>query len=103
MITAVVVVYFLVGAAFNTIRSHQLGQQESQLQAEIGQLQGRYQRLQALKEYLASDEYVETVAREQLGLVRKGETGFIAISTVLSPTPAPGQPQPELWWDILIR
>ena len=102
-VTAVAVVYFLTGAAVNTIRSRQLGGQESQLRAEIGQLRERYQRLDALKDYLGSDEYIETVAREQLGLVRKGETAFIAISTVPSATPAPGQQQPELWWDILIR
>jgi cell division protein FtsB len=72
------------------------------LEAEIDQMQARHERLEALKEYLNSDEYVETVAREQLGLVREGETGFVAISTIPVPT-APGQARPELWWDVLIR
>jgi hypothetical protein len=66
-------------------------------------LERRYDRLTALKEYLNSDEYIEAIAREQLGLVRKGETGFVAISTVPSPTPAPGEEPPSLWWDVLIR
>lgn len=97
------VVYFLIAGAVNTVRSHQLHQQEDQLRSDIQQLELRYQRLQALKEYLNSDEYIEAVAREQLGLVREGETGFVVISTVPTPTPAPEQAEPELWWDLLIR
>jgi hypothetical protein len=66
-------------------------------------MRARHERLEALKEYLNSEEYIETVAREQLGLVREGETGFVAISTVPVPTPGAGQAPPELWWDVLIR
>jgi cell division protein DivIC len=102
-VTALAVVYFLVAVGFNAIRSHQLRQQEGQLQSEIEQIQGRYQRLEALKGYLNSDEYIETVAREQMGLVREGETGFVAIPTGPTPTPAPGDQGPGLWWDTLIR
>ncbi len=98
-----VAAYFLVGFGFNTIRAHQLSQQEGQIKSEISALQDRYQRLSALKDYLNSDEYVETVAREQLGLVKVGETGFVGVPTQPSPTPGPGQEQPSLWWDILIR
>jgi len=103
VIAAVAVVYFLVAGAFNTVRSHQWRQQESQLRSEIQDLQSRYQRLEALKEYLNSDEYIETVAREQLGLVRPGEIGFVVVSTAATPTPAPSDEGPELWWDLLIR
>ncbi len=102
-ITAVAVVYFLVAGAFNTVRSHQWRQQEGQLRSEIQDLQSRYRRLEALKEYLNSDEYIERVAREQLGLVRPGEIGFVVISTAPMPTPEPGEEGSELWWDILIR
>jgi cell division protein DivIC len=102
-VTALVVAYFLVGGAFNAIRSSQLRQQENQLRAEIHDLQERHQELSALREYLDSDEYIEAVAREQLGLVRRGETGIVAIPTQPSPAPQPGEEKPELWWDILIR
>lgn len=102
-VTALVVAYFLVGGAFNAIRSYQLRQQEDQLRTEIRTLQDRYRELTALREYLNSDEYIEAVAREQLGLVRKGETAIIAIPTQPSPSPAPGDSEPSLWWDILIR
>lgn len=102
-VTALVVAYFVVGGAFNAIRSHQLRQQESQLRGEIGELRERYEELSALREYLDSDEYVEAVAREQLGLVRRGETGIVAIATQPSATPHPDAPEPDLWWDILIE
>jgi cell division protein FtsB len=95
--------YFIIGAALNGVRSHQLRQEENRLQADINDLNSRYDRLTALKDYLNSDEYIESVAREQLGLVRKGETGFVAISTQPTPTPAPGEEEPTLWWDVLIR
>jgi len=103
LITAVVIIYFLVTAALGGVRSYQLHQREGRLRGEVQELQARYDRLQALKDYLNSDEYVEAAAREQLGLVHEGETGFVAISSQPAPTPPPDDPHPELWWDILIR
>jgi cell division protein DivIC len=102
-LTALIATYFLVGGALNAIRSQQLQGDESRLQDDIRQLERRYERLTALKDYLNSDEYIEAVAREQLGLVRRGETGFVAIATQPSPAPAPGDEGEGLWWDILIR
>jgi cell division protein FtsB len=103
LITAAVVIYFLVTAGLGAVRSYQLHQREDRLRGEVRELQARYDRLQSLKEYLNSDEFIEAAAREQLGLVHEGETGFVAISSQPAPTPAPGDPHPELWWDILIR
>ena len=103
VVTALAVTYFLVTAALGGVRSFQLHDREDGLRAEILDLQARYDRLEALRDYLNSDEYIEAAAREQLGLVREGETGFIAISSQPAPTPAPGEPRPELWWDVLIR
>ena len=101
--TTVIAVYFLTTGAANGIRGHQLRQQESRLQQDIGDLQQRYDRLQALKDYLNSDEYIESVAREELGLVKQGEEGIVVISSAPAPTPAPGDAEPSLWWDVLIR
>jgi len=103
IVTVLAITYFLVTAGLGAVRSYQLHQREDRLRTEIQELQLRYQRLDALKDYLNSDEFIEAAAREQLGLVREGEIGFVAISTQPSPTPAPGEPYPELWWDILIR
>lgn len=101
---AVIAVYFLVAGGINTIRARQLREQESRLEADIGDLQSRYDRLEALKRYLSSDEYIESVARRELGLVKQGEVGIVAISTVPTPTPEPGADgDSSLWWDTLIR
>ena len=102
--TALVVVYFLTAGTLNLIRSQQLRQQESGLEADIQQIQQHYQRLQDLRLYLSSDQYIETIARQQLGLVQEGESGFVIISTLPAPTPAPGEEaEPELWWDVITR
>jgi cell division protein FtsB len=103
LVTSLVVTYFLITGALGVVRSYQLHQREERLRHQISELQLRYERLEALREYLNSDEYIEAAAREQLGLVREGETGFIAIGSQPSPTPAPDEQRPELWWDGLIR
>ncbi len=103
VVTALIAVYFLVAGALNAIRAHQLRQEEGRVQADIQDLQGRYERLEALKDYLNSDEYIESIAREQLGLVRKGESGFVAAPASPSPSPDPNETPAALWWDVLIR
>ena len=102
-VTVLIVVYFLFTFAGNAIKGHQLNQQENQLNDEIASMQDQYQRLQALEQYMKSDEYIEAVAREQLGLVKPGETGIVAVPTQPSPTPAPDSANPDLWWEALIR
>ncbi len=99
---ACMVVYFLASGAANLVRSQQLTQAESSLRSQVDDLESRYERLIALESYLQSDEYVEAIAREQLGLVKPGETAFIAIPTQPSPAPEPGSPT-DLWWEVLIR
>ena len=103
-ITVVIVGYFLVMGATSALRSRQLSEREGRFEAEIAGLQQRYERLEALRDYLTSDEYIEAVAREQLGLVGEGQTSIIVIPAGPSATPEPGQPaQRELWWETLIR
>jgi cell division protein DivIC len=102
--TALIVGYFLVIGATTALRSSRLGDREDRLSAEVAGLQQRYERLQALREYLSSEDYIETVAREQLGLVRQGETSIIVISTAPSPTPTPSKPEEDdLWWEEIIH
>lgn len=109
IVTAIAVTYFMVTGVLNAVRSHQLSQDEKQLRSEIQGLEARFEQLQALRDYLNSDEYIETVAREQLGLVREGETSIVAISTAPTPTPTQDDQQSEegegveLWWEALIR
>lgn len=102
-ITALIVVYFLFIFAGSRFRAEQVNSQRSQLQEEITSMQSRYDQLQTLEEYLQSDEYVEKVAREQLGLVKPGETGIVILPTQPSPTPAPGSEPAANWWDTITQ
>lgn len=103
-VTALIVGYFLVTGGTTALRASHLSERENRLEAEIAGLQQRYQRLGALREYLGSDEYIEAMAREQLGLVREGETSIVVISSAPPAAPDPDQPEEdELWWQALIR
>ena len=96
--TAVMVAYFLFTAASNTLQAIQIGEDESRLRQEVDGLAERYDRLTALRDYWKSDEYIESVARRELGLVRPGELGIVVISAV-TPTPPAEPPQPV--WEAL--
>ena len=103
--TAVVVVYLIFTAASNTLQAIQIGQDESRARQDVADLAERYDQLTALREYLKSDEYIEWVARRELGLVRPGEPGIIVISAATATPPAEGAPsteQPQRWWEALI-
>ncbi len=52
----IIVGYFLVTGATAALRSSRLSDQEDRLGAEITDLQQRFERLEALREYLDSDE-----------------------------------------------
>jgi cell division protein FtsB len=108
LIAAIAIVYFLFNGATQAIRSHQLGEEGQRLERDLRELQQRYRRLETLGDYLNSDEYIEAVARQQLGLVRPGERSIVVISTAPTPTPAGGdgeeeEESQELWWEALIR
>ncbi len=99
-LSAVAVVYILVTGALGALRAHQLRQEEDRLRAEVAQLQERQRWLEALRAYMQSDEFVEMVARQQLGLVRPGEKGIMVVSP--SPTPTPSPPDGRPWWERLL-
>jgi cell division protein FtsB len=103
VLAALAVGYFLFNAAKDTLLSHHLTQEEQQLHQQIDQLQSDKARLEALREYLKTDEYVEGAAR-RLGLVRSGETLVIVSSTAPAPpTPTPGgvASAAKPWWEQL--
>jgi cell division protein FtsB len=105
LLAALAAVYFLINGATQALRSYQLGQEEERSEDELRQSHEEYRRLEALRDYLNSDEYIEGAAREQLGLVRPGEKGIAVISLSPTPTPSPnGEDEgQELWWESLVR
>jgi cell division protein DivIC len=84
LVTAVVVVYLILTGVSSAIQSFQLGEDEGRLRDEVQEMEQRYYRLSDLRDYLKSDEYIEWVARRELGLVDDGETSIIVLS---EPTP----------------
>ncbi len=92
LVTAVVVVYLILTGVSSAIQSFQLGEDEDRLRDEVQGLEQRYYRLTDLRDYLNSDEYIEWVARRELGLVGPGETGIIVLS---EPTPVPSEGEEE--------
>jgi cell division protein FtsB len=110
--TAVVVAYLIFSAASNAIQSFQLGEDEDRLRDEVQGLEDRYYRLSALRDYLNSDEYIEWIARRELGLVGPGEMGII-VQPAPTPVPSEGDAEEEgsqaeqeqqqgRWWEDII-
>jgi hypothetical protein len=87
--------YFGILVASNAITSYRLSREEAALRAEIEFLRRREARLQAVKQYLDSDAFIEAAAREN-GLVRPGEIAVVPLAPVpdAEPRPRPGEP----WW-----
>lgn len=71
---ALVVGYLLFRAGGTGLQSYRLAGQEQQVRQEIAELERQHEELVALREYLRSDEYIESLARRVLGLVKPGET-----------------------------
>jgi cell division protein FtsB len=96
---AVVIGYLLFNTATTALKSHSLANDEQSVRVDIAQLQNQQQQLTAIREYLSSDEYIESVARRTLGLVKPGETRVLVSSPDAEPTPATEKPQGETWWE----
>ncbi len=74
-----VVAFLLYGVsvfAGQEVRVHRLKVQEAGVQAQIRQLQQANQALREQIKQANSDEYIEKIAREQLGLVKEGEIPY---------------------------
>lgn len=105
IVAAVVVGYFLFAAAGDILLSHELSGDKRELRGEVAELARQQSELEAIREYLRTDEYIEGVARRVLGLVRPGET-LVIVSSSVQPTPAPtpedGAAQDTRpWWEEL--
>lgn len=86
--------------------NYQLAEEEASVQRDIAELDQRHAQLTAVRDYLRSDEYVEYVARNTLGLVRPGETLVIVSSSappVATATSIAGSVEQDHgpWWQEL--
>lgn len=92
-----VAAYFTYSAVGGAIRTHQLSQEQSQDAAQAVKLKQELTYIAAVKDYVASDDYVEQEARRQLGYIRPGEVPYV----VISPPVKADATVSGLWWERL--
>jgi cell division protein FtsB len=85
---------------FQTTRSsQQLAAQYRDIEVQVAELSRQKAELEGLRTYLATDEYIESVARSQFRLVRPGETAVL----VQAPPAEAQYRRGERWWQALFR
>ena len=100
--------YALVATGQKAVENYQLNQQADALRAEIGGLRARNLDLQGQIETARTDTAIETIAREQLGLIRPGDHPVVVVASQSRPAPQtspppspPAKPTWRQWWDYL--
>ena len=87
-------VYAGITVADRWYQSYLLAPEEAELRVEINELRLENLQLQATLVRAKSDQAIESVAREQLGLVRPGDRAF----ALVGPPPAPRPPSDPYAW-----
>ena len=99
LVALIVAGYFLVSAGDSFVASSRLAADEERLRREIGELSAQEERLQQIRDYLLSDQYVEYIARRVFGLVKPGETLVIVQGS--EPEGPEDRPPARTWWEEL--
>jgi cell division protein FtsL len=110
--------YALVMTGQKAVENYQLNQQADALRAQIVDLRGQNVQLQQQIEDARTDTAIETIAREQLGLVKPGDHPLVVVSdgsapaasaaqsseTTAQPAAAPPAPDPtwRQWFDYFL-
>ena len=89
--------YFLYTASLGAVRSSEIARDRQAAEQQVEQLRHRLATLEGIRDYVASDTYVEQQARRQLGYVRPGEVAFI----VSGPSIVMEQEESARWWERL--
>jgi cell division protein FtsL len=107
--------YALVATGQKALANYRLNQETEALQAEVVGLRAENLQLQLAIERARTDTAIETIAREQLGLVKPGDHPVVLISPTTAgtsagtpaessqparpPTPTSSPPVWRQWWD----
>ena len=104
LVVFLVLGYLAFSAVGDVFTTQRLDAEETRLRREIAELRRQEGELQAIRDYLLTDAYLEGVARQTLDLVRPGET-LVIIASSAEPTPTPeaaATPEHERrWWERL--
>jgi cell division protein DivIC len=101
--------YTLVATGQKAIENYRLNRDADALRTEILGLRTENIQLQQQIEQARTDTAIETIAREQLGLIKPGDHPVVLVpqsapASTAAPTPAPTTPPPPAWrqwWDYL--
>jgi cell division protein FtsL len=104
--------YALVATGQKAADNYRLNREADGLRAEIVGLQTDNLQLQRELELARTDTAIETIAREQLGLVRPGDHPIVLVSRTAQPasppgstpaeSPPPARPIWRQWWDYFL-
>jgi cell division protein FtsB len=92
-----VAAYFIYLAAAGALQGHQLAQDREDANQSVAELEAKRACLEAVKDYVSSDAYVEQEARRRLGYIRDGEVPF----SVISPPLEQDEEREGDWWQRL--
>lgn len=103
------VLYALVAIGQKALENYQLNQQAEALRTEVVSARARNVELQQQIEQARTDTAIETIAREQLGLVKPGDHPIVVVAQPNQSAPQPASPPPAVparptwrqWWDYL--
>ena len=70
-------IVFVVIAGQQLYTIHTLNQEKEQLQQQLQELKQENENLSEQKKLLEDDKHIESVAREELGLVKPGEVPYV--------------------------
>ncbi|MGI9144942.1 MAG: FtsB family cell division protein [Chloroflexota bacterium] len=102
--------YALVATGQRAVDNYRLTRQTEVLRAEVLDLRSENIRLQQDIERARADTAIETIAREQLGLIKPGDRPVVLVASSPAPSPAlatradlppPAPPAWRQWWDFV--
>ncbi len=106
LVVAVCVLFVLAVVGGKAVQGYEMRQEAKAMERRIDQLKRENRQLGQQLDYYRSDEYVEKVAREELGLVRPNDVAVIVVPSdgprtspmpaIPTPTPAAVPPKEEV-------
>lgn len=97
LLAAVVIIYVGSAYAVGFLKIHALHRQIAEAEQTLARIEAENERLRRELEYINSDEYIEAIARQQLGLVYPGETAVVLVKTDADADPVATQRLSSGW------
>jgi cell division protein FtsB len=111
IVVATMAISMIVDFGRKATANYRVRNEESRLEQEIAAEKAKHEALLRRRTYVQTDEYVESVAREELKWVRPGEIVVVPIPVERKPLPTPETPPAptellqkeshwQVWWSL---